>query len=958
MPATSIDTPLPYEELLALPTIAQQVARLQHAKLDHVSGLLALLDDAAALMRTNPTQARQLATLCAELAAQVGADEVAPRATYLKAQTYALAGEFEQALTLIYAAREGYLALGQEFAALRTTAGLMHVLGESGCYQDALDAGQGVLDKIGSTDQPPLMGLLAHIQQNMGLCYNALGRYDEALHAYHAAETHYLALGMTVQAGDISNNRGILLWEMGRGTAALAALEKALLIREEANQTMLQAQTLSNMGSVYLLLGHYTASLETFERARRLFSSLDVLVDQHVLLLDTANAYLTLNLYNEAMAAYLEAAHLLKSAGVVHQRVRALWGLGATLLALEQPNDAEKVLVEAVAALESAGDGPTPLLATLLLELAAAYSARHHHSLAQTTAQRALDLVSGHDWPVPTIYAHLQLADLADSDPAQAESHLLLAQQLADPFGLPHLRYRLQQRLGRLRRQQGRREEAQLLLEGAIAEVERLRGALAQETLRTSFLHDKVAVYDELILLYLSWDNDEGNRRAFAVTEQAKSRTLLDLMTGVLETTPLGDETAAATQQQLQADLNAVYNELLNTGGADGPEDRYKTLQIRAATLEGAIQQLQLRLIVQDDMADQWATPLPLPLLQSQLATDTTLITYHIIGEEILAWVITHKGLHVYRALGQASEVKASLRRLEGMLDRLRASSLFSDAQMGWLELSARRVLTHLYQTLVAPLAPLLAETASNEAVGLTPKLTIVPHGCLHQVPFHALFDGQMYWVDRYEITYAPSATIYHLCQTRPRPLIDKALVVGVSDPSIPAVTLEVEAIAAYMPQANILLDEQATQANFRAAVAGCQLLHLACHGIFRADNPMFSALKLHDGWLTAGEAMKLNLPDALVTLSACESGRSQITRGDELLGLLRAFLGAGAATIVVSLWLAQDDTTARLMATWYDTLREQGMTPTQALRAAQLSLKAQYPHPYHWAPFIAVGRR
>ena len=395
-PNSGLDTP-PYEELLALPTLAQQLAHLQHANLDHKDSLLALLDDAAALIRTNPIQARQLATLCAELAAHIHASELIPRANYLRAQTYALAGEFEQALILIQSAREGYMALGQEFPALRTTAGLMHVLGESGRYQEALDAGQAVLDQIGSTDEPPLIGLLAHIQQNMGLCYNALGRYDEALNAYHTAETHYLTLGMTVQAGDISNNRGILLWEMGRGTDALAALEQALAIRAEANQTMLQAQTLSNMGSVYLLLGHYTTSLASFERARRLFASLDALVDQHVLLLDTANAYLTLNLYTEAMGAYQEAAHLLKSAGVVHQRVRALWGLGSTLLALKRPDDAEKVLIEAVTTLETARDGPTPLLATLLLELAAAYSARHHYSQARTTAQRALDLVRGHD---------------------------------------------------------------------------------------------------------------------------------------------------------------------------------------------------------------------------------------------------------------------------------------------------------------------------------------------------------------------------------------------------------------------------------------------------------------------------------------------------------------------------------------------------------------------------------
>jgi CHAT domain-containing protein len=102
---------------------------------------------------------------------------------------------------------------------------------------------------------------------------------------------------------------------------------------------------------------------------------------------------------------------------------------------------------------------------------------------------------------------------------------------------------------------------------------------------------------------------------------------------------------------------------------------------------------------------------------------------------------------------------------------------------------------------------------------------------------------------------------------------------------------------------------------------------------------------------------MQLNLSNALVTLSACESGRGQVA-GGEVIGLLRAFLGAGAATVVVSLWLAQDDATARLMSDWYAYLHNQGVGPATALRAAQLALKADYPHPYYWAPFIAVGRR
>ena len=947
-------------ELLALPTLAQQLTFLQSADLLYPEGLLRLLDYAAELVRGNPGQARRLASICAAVAGQVDSGEAIPRAAYIKAQTYALAGDFDVALDLITEARDGYVALGQTVPALRTTAGLMHVLGESGRYQEALAAGQNVLDEIGRVGQPALAALAAHIQQNMGMCYSYMGRYDEALAAYNAAEAHYLSLGMIPQAGDISNNRGVLLWDMGRGTEALAALENALAIRAEAGLTMLQAQTLGNVGSAHLLLGNFTPGLEALEKARRLFASLDALVDQHVLLLDTAHAYLTLNLYPEALAAYQEANRLLQAAGAIHHRARALWGLGATLLAQGQLDEAETALAEAVAILEATADAPTPLLATILLEKAAVQAARNKQALALASAEHALELVTGHDWPVPAIYAHLQLADLAGVDLAQAETHLVAAQRLAGPFGLPHLRYRLQQRLGRLRRRQGRNEEARLLLEAAIAEVERLRGALAQETMRTSFLHDKVAAYEELMQLYLSWGDEQGIQRAFTVAEQAKSRALLDLISGVIETRPaaLADDPVAAQLPPMQADLNAIYNEMLAKGGAGEYQPRYSTLHARAIELEGAINQLRLRLAPPGATPDLWAGPMPFLAIQAQLPDDVTLISYHVIEDEILAFVVGRDSIRLLRQLGQASEVQLLLRRLGGLLDRLRAGPAFTGTPMAWLELSARRVLAALYQALVAPLEPFLAEMAVAGASHSPRKLTIIPHGCLHQVPFHALFDDQGYLIERFEISYAPSATIYALCQQRSRGPIQKALVLGVPDPSIPAVAAEVDAVADHLPLARVYVDKEATLATLRAEASDCHLLHLACHGLFRADNPMFSALKLHDGWLTATDAMQLKLPDALVILSACESGRGHVAGGDEVIGLLRAFLGAGAATVVVSLWLVQDDTTARLMSHWYARLIQQGVGPAAALRAAQLALKAEYPHPYYWAPFIAAGRR
>jgi CHAT domain-containing protein len=284
----------------------------------------------------------------------------------------------------------------------------------------------------------------------------------------------------------------------------------------------------------------------------------------------------------------------------------------------------------------------------------------------------------------------------------------------------------------------------------------------------------------------------------------------------------------------------------------------------------------------------------------------------------------------------------------------------FVGQHMALLERSAREILNHLYIVLVEPVEVLLEESGLSDGAGGAPqKLVIVPHGLLHQIPFHALFDGERYLLERFEISYAPSARIYSLCQQHDPPQVseDKALVMSVRDPLIPAVSEEAKAVARHLPGAEVLSDGRATTDALRSASSGCHVLHLACHGLFRSDNPMFSSLKLHDGWLTAAEVMQLDLEGALVTLSACESGRNEVFGGDELIGLTRAFLGVGASTLVVSLWVVQDQATAELMGKYYERLRG-GASPAEALRAAQLEIKAERPHPYYWAPFVLVGRR
>ncbi|NJM42651.1 MAG: CHAT domain-containing protein [Anaerolineae bacterium] len=263
---------------------------------------------------------------------------------------------------------------------------------------------------------------------------------------------------------------------------------------------------------------------------------------------------------------------------------------------------------------------------------------------------------------------------------------------------------------------------------------------------------------------------------------------------------------------------------------------------------------------------------------------------------------------------------------------------------------SAQRVLSELYDALLKPIAPCLGQAQTN-------KLVIVPHGLLHHVPFHALSDGERYVLDDFEVSCIPSATLWALCQQRRAPGLGRAAVFGVADSLIPAATREAHTVAQQLPGAMLRIDEHATLAEFQSCAPGCDWVHLACHGFFRADNPLFSSLKLHDGWLMAADVPHLDLQGALVTLSACESGRSQVLAGDELVGLSRAFLGAGAATLITSLWLVNDETTATLMGQLYAALA-QGNSRAQALRQAQLDLKVSHAHPYFWAPFVLVGQR
>jgi CHAT domain-containing protein/predicted LPLAT superfamily acyltransferase len=240
----------------------------------------------------------------------------------------------------------------------------------------------------------------------------------------------------------------------------------------------------------------------------------------------------------------------------------------------------------------------------------------------------------------------------------------------------------------------------------------------------------------------------------------------------------------------------------------------------------------------------------------------------------------------------------------------------------------------------------------------------LVPHGLLHYLPLHALQVNGEYLIDRFPIAYAPSAAVLGRVIQRTvgieRAGQPKALVAG--NPTLDLHYAESEAQqVAQLFGVQPYLREKATKATIQSQLVGKDVAHLACHGYFHPTRPLQSGVVFAGKEaLTAHEIMGSSLQADLATLSACTTGLSEVGGGDELVGLPRALLYAGASSVLVSLWAVDDESTGQLMTDFYRRLYDdQGRkvkAKAVALREAMLETQKKRGHPYYWAPFILVG--
>jgi len=854
---------------------------------------------------------------------------------------------------------------------------------------------------------------------NLAVLYKDMGNYRKAETMYQKALTIDRHVFGEKHANTATSyaNLGSLYQAMGDYTNAKPLKQKALAIRSQVlgEKHPDTATSYNSLGVFYFSMGDFVKAEDMYQKALTVYQ--EVLGKNHP---HTASAYNNLAVHYRSMGDYKRAEPLLKRAlaicdellGENHPLTATIYNsLGLLYSSMGDYGRAELLFQKALAIDEKMEGENHPSTATSYNNLGTLYHSMRDYTKAETMYQKALTIdrhVFGEKNPSTTVsYTNLGGLYLETGEVAQAMAIFkkenavsgIARCYLAE---MDYIKARNEFRRSLAGSEKGGKTNfiigdlvgLGLSLEGledykgakdqfqrAISIIESQRGELSGGA-RETFMGGKVGAgfsrmdaYEGMIRVIWKEKRKGYEAEALRYCERVKSRVLLEMLaTRGVKGRDAADEKIMARDREFQRKLISLrklektLDELADKAPRGRLGEARKELAQTEAAYETFIKDVKLK---NAELASLITVDVPSAgKLQSHLDDDTTLLEYFTGKDRTYAWLMTRDRICMHEIPVGEKEVSDRVntlllanisnrpRRPEPMIilapgeskktteqERKRNREAFLDGAK------------EIHQALIAPVVGDIK----------TGKLIVAPHGALHKVPFGTLTDGETCLVDRYSITVVPSASVIPQVASKRKAKPGALLAMG--NPQTEYVPLgfaeaEVDQIGRFFPAKKVYVRDKATEKRLKTEAAGPGVIHLACHGEFHDRQPLQSGLLLadgagDDGRLQVHEIFGMDLRNAsLVTLSACETALGTISTGDDMVGLSRAFIYAGTPSLIASLWEVDDQSTAILMTRFYDNWKNKGMTKPEALRQAQLSLKAmpRYRHPYHWAAFVLIG--
>ncbi len=921
-------------------------------------------------------QARQHHEQALEIAQTFNNRPIEGEALHHMAALYAATGEYQKAVQLYQEALVIRREVGDkrdEGRTLNNLGGVYYNLGEAqralDLYEQALKLREEIGDRAG----------MARLFSNIGLLYRQFGQGDRALSYYEQALPILTEIGDKSSLGNTLNGLGVLYEERGDYQQALSVYHQSLAIAEEIGDRPGMSKTLDNVGGIYYSLGQYPQALTFYERSLSLRQSLGdrpgigtvlnnlgglyyslgeypkalELLQQALIirqeigdksgesrnLNSLAIVYEKLGQYPEALDHYQQALELAKAIGDPTAQGNALEHIGWVYLSLEQTDQSLDFLQQALQTFQRLGDRVA--IGRTLNGIASVYYRLKQYPQALEFLQQSLKILRETGDKAGEAIALANLGRIF-----QEQEDIVLATAFYKQAVNLHESIRQDLRVLSMERQQSFTE--------TVSETYR---HLSDLLLRQNRVLEAQQVLDLLKIQELDeyLQNVRGNEQTasgveFLPEEEKLAEEYLTLQEQAIElgqelsqlqSIPEGDRTpeqqARITEiERIRQTLRQKFDRFL-----ESPEIIEIADEIARKT---SGENLDLTNIAQLQGSLQ------------QLNQNAVLLYPLILEDRIELILITPDSPPIHRSVAVN---KANLSR--GINDFRTALTVPSKrANPDIPKVAARQLYNWLIQPFQSELDRLEVET-----------IIYAPDGLLRYIPLAALYDGEKWLAQRYQINNitAASLTNFNVAPPEDLKILAGAFTQGtysvevgtrqLAFSGLPFAGKEVENLAATIPGTMKLIDLDFNRSATTSGMSDRNVIHLATHAAFVNGQPEDSFIMLGDGdRITLRDLEDWSLPHVdLMVLSACQTAMGgEMGDGTEILGFGYQMQNIGAKAAVASLWSVDDGGTQALMTAFYNSLKT-GKTKNSALQMAQLALlESEYNHPYYWASFILIG--
>ncbi len=905
---------------------------------------IAICDEVSRRVRVDLHEAERLAAASQWLAEALDDDYCRGRSERAFANVAYLHGDYKMALSSYEAALVSFASVGDDKESAITRSSGLHSLVLLGMYERAFswaDDARGIFEDLGDELR------LARLEGNLGNILFRQDRWGEAANCFRAAYDVLRRVGEPHDVAVSLRNMAVCHVSLNNFMHALDLYAKARVYCQEQKLEGLIGEIDYNIAYLHYLRGEYTLAIQLYNKTRVRCRELGERYHMALCDLDQAELFLELNLVGEAAELAQSAFASFDELEMGYETAKALANLaiarsreGKTFLALEMLERSREMFV-----VEENRVWPALIGLYQALVLYRAGRLLEAARLAESALEGFLEPLL----PTKAAMCELLLARVhcEKDEYAQARDYCQRALERTGSLDVPALKHQLFFVLGEVEEVAGNPGLALTAYRKSQANLERVRSHLQTEELKIAFPEEKLAIYENLVDLILRQQSTVEEKRAvFIYIERAKSRSLADLMAfrahALPPTSPIRSDQAGKVRK-LREELNWYYRQidLQEMRGDDRSLEEVAQLRdVSRRQEEHLLRTLKdLEATDQEFSSLQEAATVDLETIRSVLPGDTQLVEYYISRGTVYACLVDSEDLEIVPVC-LAARVRELHRLLRFQLSKFYFGQEYVDEFSDLINEATHSHLEDLYAELVAPIRSAL--WARN--------LVLVPHSFLFYLPFHAFFDGEASLMESYFISYTPSASVYYFCCVKQPDSENKSLVMSVSE-----ARREAGAIAEELADSELLVGAQATEDALRSSARRKRVVHIATKAVFRQDNPMFSSLCLGGSDLSLFDVYSLSLDAEVVSISGCGSGVHGGKNGDELVGLTRGLLYAGARSALMTSWDADSKSTRFFMRSFYMHLNKGGRR-IEAVYAAMRQTRKEFPHPFYWAPYILFG--